>query len=119
MNFISAVAAGHCLTDVFSISSPGAHGSPPICGTNSGYHSKLLSIQFDECRYLLFNLLLSVILDSDGTSCQSASFAIGTSTTSTRQWNIRVTQFTCAQQDEAGPPGCLQYYTQTANTIEK
>ena len=62
---------------------------------------------------------MSVILDSDGTSCQNANFAIGTSTTSTRQWSIRVTQFTCAQQDEAGPPGCLQYYTQTANTIEK
>ena len=69
-------------------------------------------------------LLLSVpffpvILDSDGLSCQMANFQIGTVTTSTRAWNIRVTQYDCTQQDEAGPPGCLQYYTETANYIQK
>ena len=60
-----------------------------------------------------------MILDSDGVTCQNANFNIGGSTTSTRQWKIRVTQYTCAEQDVAGPPGCLQYYTQTANTIER
>ena len=48
-----------------------------------------------------------------------AAFNIGGSTTSTRSWTIRVTQYTCAELDSSGPPGCLQYYTQTANTIEK
>ena len=91
-------AYGMCLKDAFSISSPGAMSSPVICGTNTGYH---------------------MILDSDGTNCQTANFNIGTSTTTTRQWNIRVTQYTCAQQDESGPPGCLQYYTQTSNHIMK
>ena len=33
-------ATGDCATDQFSITAPGAIGSPVICGTNTGYHSK-------------------------------------------------------------------------------
>ena len=33
-------AIGDCIEDAFSISSPSGPGSPVICGTNSGYHSK-------------------------------------------------------------------------------
>lgn len=33
-------AIGGCLTDQFSIASPGNVGSPVICGTNTGYHSE-------------------------------------------------------------------------------
>ena len=58
-------------------------------------------------------------MDSDGENCQTANFLIGTSTTTTRAWNIRVTQFACGQEDSSGPPGCLQYYTQTSNYIQK
>ena len=64
-------------------------------------------------------LTYSVIIDSDGIQCQQANFLIGTSTTTTRQWSIRVTQYTCAEMDASGPPGCLQWYTQTANRIQK
>ena len=32
---------GDCSTDQFSITSPGAWGSPVICGTNTGQHSKI------------------------------------------------------------------------------
>ena len=65
-------------------------------------------------------LIILVIIDSDGSSCQEANFAISsTSTTTTRSWTIRVTQYDCGQEDNAGPPGCLQYYTETANTIER
>ena len=60
-----------------------------------------------------------MIVDSDGTSCQEVNFNIGTTSTTTRSWTIRVTQYDCSSEDVAGPPGCLQYYTQTANTIEK
>ena len=60
-----------------------------------------------------------MILDNDGQSCQVANFLIGDSTTTTRSWNIRVTQYTCGQEDEAGPPGCLQYLTETQNYIQK
>lgn len=37
---------GDCLTDTFSITSPGNNGSPLICGTNSGQHSKIKKISF-------------------------------------------------------------------------
>lgn len=90
-------AYGMCDTDAFSINNPGGAGSPIICGTNTGYH---------------------MILDSDGLNCQDANFLIGTTTTTTRAWTIRVTQYGCDQQDEAGPPGCLQYYTSSSNYIQ-
>ena len=60
-----------------------------------------------------------VILDSNGRDCQISQFNIGTSTTSTRAWTIRVTQYTCAEEDVSGSPGCLQYYTAVAGNIQK
>jgi len=88
---------GDCEQDQFGISSPGAWGSPIICGTNTGQH---------------------MIIDSDGSNCQTVNFHIGAATTTTRSWDIYVTQYTCGQEDEAGPPGCLQYYTGTSGTIK-
>ncbi len=35
---------GHCITDSFEVTAPGSIGSPVICGTNSGYHSKYLNM---------------------------------------------------------------------------
>ena len=35
---------GACQTDTMSISSPGFVGSPVICGTNSGQHSKFSTL---------------------------------------------------------------------------
>jgi len=89
-------AVGNCLEDQFSIASPGKMGSPLICGTNSDQH---------------------MIIDSDGSSCQTTTFNIGSATTTSRQWDIYVTQYTCGQEDEAGPPGCLQYYTGTTDQV--
>ena len=60
-----------------------------------------------------------MILDSDGTQCQKANFLIGASTTTTRSWDIYVTQYTCGQEDEAGPQGCLQYFTGTGTHVVK
>jgi hypothetical protein len=31
---------GDCLTDTFTLTSPGNRGSPVICGFNTGQHSK-------------------------------------------------------------------------------
>lgn len=43
MHFVLlAGAIGDCLTDAFSIKSPGKIGSPVICGTNTGYHSEYI-----------------------------------------------------------------------------
>ena len=63
--------------------------------------------------------VFSVILDSAGSDCQNVNFNIGGSTSTTRQWDIFVTQYTCGQEDLGGPPGCLQYYTGTTGLVKK
>ena len=52
-----------------------------------------------------------------GSGCQTVNFHIG-ATTTTRQWNIYVTQYTCGQEDLGGPPGCLQYHTATTGLLK-
>ena len=43
---------GDCLTDTFTLTSPGNRGSPVICGFNSGQHSKLdlHTLEYLECQ---------------------------------------------------------------------
>ena len=60
-----------------------------------------------------------MILDSAGIECQTVNFNIGSTTTTTRQWDIFVTQYTCGQEDLGGPPGCLQYYTGVTGLVKK
>merc|ERR1711860_438603 len=87
---------GHCLEDSFTIASEGAIGSPTICGINTGYH---------------------MIIDA-GCGCQTVSFRIGRYSGTNREWNIKVMQYGCGNDDVSGPPGCLQYYTATTGTIQ-
>lgn len=84
------VGTGDCTTDQFNVASPGAMGSPIICGKNSGQH---------------------IFIDSDGSSCHNVNINVGGTTSTSRQWDIFVTQYTCGQEDLGGPPGCLQYFT--------
>ena len=63
--------------------------------------------------------MIPVIIDTNGQDCQRVNFNIGASTTTTRSWDIYVTQYTCQQEDVAGPPGCLQYYTGTTGLVKK
>merc|ERR1712018_202065 len=92
-------AIGDCTTDQFSITGGTGGGTPVICGTNTGYH---------------------MIVDSapGDTNCHKVNANIGGSTTTSRTWSIRVTQYACGDYDSSGWPGCLQYYTATANTIQ-
>merc|ERR1719415_282669 len=82
-----AAATGDCLTDTFSISGPNS-GTPVICGTNDGQH---------------------MIVDTDGTSCLTVNFGIGATTGTSRNWDIKVTQYRCGEE-AGGPPGCLQWH---------
>merc|ERR1712064_164440 len=80
-------ARGRCETDSFSVVVPGGSSPPVICGTNTNQH---LYIDVPEdCALLSFHL------------------AAGSSTT--RQWNIEVTQFACDYENLA-PQGCQQYH---------
>merc|ERR1712223_225254 len=74
-------AMGKCQTDTFSATGS-LGGSPVICGGNQNQH---------------------MFVDTDGTKCSTADFAFGGTTVITRQFNIKVTQFDCADRDIAGP----------------
>jgi len=87
---VDALRFGDCQIDTFSITSPGYTGSPVICGTNEQQH---------------------MILDSDGSSCSKVNIGLGNGAgTTAREWDIKVTQYTCGEED-GGPPGCLQWHT--------
>lgn len=90
-------ATGDCTRDTFAVSGGGASfkGSPTICGTNTGQH---------------------VFVDTDGVGCSMASFVFGGGS-DTRQYDIKVYQYECTQEDLGGPMGCLQYHTGNMGTI--
>jgi len=90
---------GDCVDDQFSITGGLGAGTPTICGTNTGYH-------------------MIVDADPSGNTCHNALFNIGGSTTTSRSWTILVTQYGCGDTDKSGWPGCLQYYTASASTIQ-
>merc|ERR1719362_1162990 len=90
---------GDCVDDQFSISGGTGRSTPTICGTNTGYH-------------------MIVDADSTGNTCHTALFNIGGTTSTSRSWNILITQYACGDTDSSGWPGCLQYYTASANTIQ-
>lgn len=86
-------SVGQCNTDTFSIS--GTLGPyPTICGMNSGQH---------------------MIVDTDGTTCVTASFSFGLETSS-RSYTIHALQY-AEGHTMAGDPGCLQYYTGDEGTV--
>merc|ERR1712183_1229699 len=88
------VITGDCDTDTISVGIPGFASPPVICGYNTGQHMWVPA--------------------SD--SCATITLDIDTATTSTtRSWNIRVTQYECGNL-MAPEQSCLQYHTaQTGN----
>ena len=103
--FVIGAALGDCMTDQFSISSIGTKGSPVICGTNGGYHSKfiLLLMQFVHRKKFQFSLMLHLLVIVEAAdACHRATFNIGGLTTTTRKWDIRVTQYACGDFDSSG-----------------
>ena len=43
-----------------------------------------------------------VITDVYNAECQAATFGIGPSTTTTRSWDIKITQYACGDEDNGG-----------------
>jgi len=79
-----ATQATNCMTDQFAVTAPGSHGSPVICGTNTGEHMYVDAS--DNCNKIVFN--------------------IGSSTA---EWSIKVMQYSMDFSNKA-PSGCLQYF---------
>lgn len=90
---LAGAANGDCTTDSFTVTSPGNQMPPVICGQNTGQH--MILDASDMCHELSFNLAGST----------------------SRNWDIKVTQFTCGQSDIVGPDGCLQYFMGTTGTF--
>lgn len=84
--------ASQCLTDTFQVTNPGGTSPPTICGLNTGEHMYVDAS--DTCNRLLFQL---------GSSAAVAS------TIATRQWSIKISQYSC-NYDNLAPEGCTQYY---------
>ena len=79
---------GKCLTDTLQVLSPGYQDTPIICGYNTGQH--MFVPASDQCNKIHIN--------------------IDTGTTTTRQWQIKTTQFTC-ESEKSPVNSCLQYHT--------
>jgi len=89
------LVVGDCNTDSLSIGVPGFSPTPIICGYNSGQHMWVPAS--DSC--------VTITIDIDTAS-----------TTTTRSWNIRVTQYECGNLN-APEQNCLQYHTAQIGTI--
>merc|ERR1711935_154992 len=86
---------GDCGYDSLTITNPGGQAPPVICGYNTGQHM--------------------FVPASD--SCNSINIDIDTgTTTTTRKWQIKVTQFECGNLMMPAND-CLQYHTAASGTI--
>ena len=56
-----------------------------------------------------------MILDADSTTCQKATFNIGPSTSTSRSWEIKVTQYGCGNEDRAGIQSTAQILPEAEN----
>jgi len=80
---------GKCRTDTLQVINPGHVSSPVICGYNTGQH--MFVPASDLCNRIHINI------DTG-------------STTTTRKWQIKTTQYTC-ESEMAPRQDCLQYHT--------
>ena len=80
---------GHCQTDTLTVSNPGGSQPPVICGYNTGQHMFITAS--DQCNQI------NIDIDTGSTS-------------TTRKWQIKVTQYECGNM-MAPEQDCLQYHT--------
>ncbi|KAI9562819.1 hypothetical protein GHT06_010274 [Daphnia sinensis] len=88
------VSAGQCLVDVFTVTGQ-SNSVPAICGSNANQH-----IYMDM---------------TPGTQTFSLNMIL-TGTTTSRLWNIRISQIPCGTSYTA-PDNCLQYFTEPTGTL--
>merc|ERR1712012_46336 len=86
---------GHCQTDSLTVSNPGGSQPPTICGYNTGQHMWLTAS--DQCNQI------NIDIDTGSTS-------------TTRKWQIKVTQYECGNL-MAPEQDCLQSHTSATGTI--
>ena len=87
---------GYCHTDSLTVSNPGGSVPPIICGYNTGQHMYITAS--DQCNQI------NIDIDTG-------------STTTTRKWQIKVTQYECGNM-MAPQENCLQYHTASTGETE-
>lgn len=87
-------AIGECITDSFVVAMSESPSTSPICGFNTGQH----------------------MIYEPSDMCDEVTFILGTSTMA-RSWDIKITQYKCGDEDSAGPPGCLQYFSTDSGRV--
>merc|ERR1719284_1851172 len=93
--YTDSTRVGDCGTDSLTISNPGGPIPPTICGYNTGQHMFVPA----------------------STQCNQINIDIDTgTTTTTRKWQIKVTQYECGNL-MAPEQDCLQYHTASSGTI--
>ena len=84
-----SITVGDCIYDTLTVSNPGGAVPPPICGYNTGQHMFVPA----------------------SSQCNQINIDIDTlTTTTTRKWQIKVTQYECGNM-MAPEQDCLQYHT--------
>merc|ERR1712165_316439 len=86
-----------CVDSFIATVSPSGYTTSKICGTNTGEH-------------------IYLSLGPSSTASATLAFTFGTTST-TRTWEIKVTQIECWSRARPYDPGCLQYYTGTQGRI--
>jgi len=90
-----SMTIGDCIYDSLTVSNPGGAVPPTICGYNTGQHMFVPA----------------------STQCNQINIDIDTlTTTTTRKWQIKVTQYECGNM-MAPEQDCLQYHTASSGTI--
>ena len=79
---------------------------PRKCPRKTDLKSTVFATQTYEPDTLIVcaNCFLSVIVDADpsGNTCHKALFNIGGTTTTSRSWDIKITQYSCGDYDSSG-----------------
>merc|ERR1712241_1495232 len=90
-----SLTVGDCIYDTLTVSDPGGSVPPTVCGHNTGQHMFVPA----------------------STQCNQINIDIDTlTTTTTRKWQIKVTQYECGNL-MAPEQDCLQYHTASSGTI--
>merc|ERR1711874_260111 len=93
--YADSVTVGDCTVDSLTVSNPGGPIPPTICGYNTGQH--MFVPASPQCNQI------NIDIDT------------GTTTT-TRKWQIKVTQYECGNL-MAPEQDCLQFHTASSGTI--
>jgi len=93
--YLLGAKMGDCVTDTLTVSNPGGAVPPTICGYNTGQHMWVPAS--DACN--------QIHIDIDTGS-----------TTTSRKWQIKVTQYECGNM-MMPEQECLQYHTASEGTI--